>query len=709
MPVATDPRLTANTTPDSPLSTTGTHLDGIVDALAVDAGLAANIPATQIAAGLAAADGIDRLIADGIAALHLLEDGRIDVADVVALNGWIRGDADRLALFTALHGNDEDGQETGYHLVKGDGAVALAFHQSLADTVADGIYHIGFVIQDGQFLNEDGNPNAAVQTVADQLDYYLSDLSTTGTGLDIIVDIAKADPGLSRLTLAANLQAGAIAADRLNHMIVDGLAATHGAEDGRIDAADVLAVNAWIRGDADRLALFTALHGDDAEGVETGFHLIKGDGADSTYLGLNLIDRIADSLYHIGFAVEGNRFLNEDGNLNATLGEVATTLNHLLLGIADWEGTASGDVINVSEALSLVHAGAGDDSIHGDSGADTILGEAGNDYADGGAGNDSLDGGAGDNLLFGSGGDDTIAGGDGRGRLFGGEGKDSILGGASGDMLRGEAGDDTILAGGGNDDVNGGDGNDLLDAGSGNNVLDGAAGRDTLIGGAGDDMLFGSAGDDRLDGGTAGWDRLWGGDGNDTIAGLGNGATIWGEGGDDLILTRASGGGGAWLTGGGGADTFRFEFALQATPALAATHLAAHGSVDWAGVAADPAAATGAWLLQLGRAWVFDFSQAEGDRIEVSGAGLSVLSVSAWTMADGHSNTTVTLGAAFGGGAVQAVGEIVVLGDAITAADIRVDGTVHGAQIGAQIGATAEPGFDAYAQAWTQPGGWAFA
>jgi hypothetical protein len=74
-------------------------------------------------------------------------------------------------------------------------------------------------------------------------------------------------------------------------------------------------------------------------------------------------------------------------------------------------------------------------------------------------------------------------------------------------------------------------------------------------------------------------------------------------------------------------------------------------------------------------------------------------------MADGHSNTTVTLGAAFGGGAVQAVGEIVVLGDAITAADIRVDGTVHGAQ----IGAVADPAFDAYAQAWTQPAAWAFA
>ena len=122
---------------------------------------------------------MNRLIAEGIATLHLLEDGRIDAGDVLALNGWIRGDADRLALFTALHGDDDGTVETGFHLVKGDGA-GVAFHHALADTVADGIYHVGFAIQDGHFLNEDGNPNAAVQTVADQLDYYFADLSMIG-------------------------------------------------------------------------------------------------------------------------------------------------------------------------------------------------------------------------------------------------------------------------------------------------------------------------------------------------------------------------------------------------------------------------------------------------------------------------------------------------------------------------------------------------
>ncbi|WP_431268102.1 hypothetical protein [Dankookia sp. P2] len=89
----------------------------------------------------------------------------------------------------------------------------------------------------------------------------------------------------------------------------------------------------------------------------------------------------------------------------------------------------------------------------------------------------------------------------------------------------------------------------------------------------------------------------------------------------------------------------------------------------------------------------------------LSGAGLSVLAVAAWTMADGRSNTTVTVGAALGGGAVRAVGEILVLGDAVTAADIQLEDAVHGAQVGAQPDAD----FDAYALAWTQPGGWTFA
>ena len=536
--------------PTSDLATTGTHLDWIVGTFMSDPGLAASIPHAQLVAGAEAANGLDTLLAEGGATLHLADDGQITADDVLALNAWVRADAGRLALFTALHGNDDNGAETGYHLIKGDGAAALLFHQSMSDTVIDGLFHFGFPVVDGRFLNEDGNPNATVQQVADYLDYYLTDLSTTGTGLDFIVDAIKSDTGLSRLTLAPNLRAGAIAADQLDHMLVDGIDALHLADDGIFTASDMLALNGWVRADAGRLALFTALHGTDAGGTETGFHLVRGDGGVSTYLGANLIDTIADGIYHFGFAVVNNHFLNENGNRNASIGDVASWLNHIYFGLADFEGTDGADKITGTDAAETFHSG----------------------------------------------------------------------------------------------------------------------------------------------------------DGNDTL--VGQGADLWGEAGNDLLIARSFGGSGGMLTGGAGADTFRAELVLDADASLIAAHLQANGMVDWAGVAADPAAASGAWLVGLGRVTVTDFSHADGDHIELSGAGVCVMGLSAWTMSDGRSNTTIAIGTTLGGAAPHAVGEMDVLGDAVTRADILVDGGIHAAH----VGATAVAGFNAYGALWSgAAAGWAYA
>ncbi len=53
--------------------------------------------------------------------------------------------------------------------------------------------------------------------------------------------------------------------------------------------------------------------------METGFHLIQGDGSTTRDYGENLIDTVADGLYHAGFNILWGRFLNEDGNANATV------------------------------------------------------------------------------------------------------------------------------------------------------------------------------------------------------------------------------------------------------------------------------------------------------------------------------------------------------------------------------------------------------
>lgn len=116
----------------------------------------------------------------------------------------------------------------------------------------------------------------------------------------------------------------------------------------------------------------------------------------------------------------------------------------------------------------------------------------------------------------------------------------------------------------------GGSGNDTLDGSAANGPLlgQGGAGHDRLVGGSGNDVLLGGAGRDTLVGG-AGVDILDGGTGNDVlIGGLGR----------DV------------LTGSSGADVFRFL------------------STD------DLPAPQG----RVGPETITDFSQAQGDRIDLS-------------------------------------------------------------------------------------------
>ena len=117
---------------------------------------------------------------------------------------------------------------------------------------------------------------------------------------------------------------------------------------------------------------------------------------------------------------------------------------------------------------------------------------------------------------------------------------------------------------------NGGDGNDTLDGSAATGPLlgRGGAGDDLLIGGSGNDVLLGGAGNDTLQGG-AGADILKGGTGDDIlIGGLGR----------DV------------LTGGPGADVFRF----LSTDDLPAPH------------------------GRVGPETITDFSQVQGDRIDLS-------------------------------------------------------------------------------------------
>lgn len=184
--------------------------------------------------------------------------------------------------------------------------------------------------------------------------------------------------------------------------------------------------------------------------------------------------------------------------------------------------------------------------------------------ADGASGID-MEGNTGHGTLVGTAASDYLHDNLGNDTLHGGAGDDRLVSGSGNDTAYGGVGIDRIELGDGNDTGRGGDGADTILGGAGRDVLYGDAGNDTLRGQDGNDFLFGGAGNDKLDGG-AGDDRLEGGWGQDTLIG--------GHGQDMMI-------------GGGDADRF----------------------------------------IVSGNATIRDFSQGDGDRIDISAFGhLSELS-----------------------------------------------------------------------------------
>jgi Ca2+-binding RTX toxin-like protein len=298
-------------------------------------------------------------------------------------------------------------------------------------------------------------------------------IAQTHTHLDAALEAIMVDAGLNpagNVARHAQTVEGAKAAAGINQLIDDAMKATGVAKDGNISVDDVIKINAWIRADAGRLADFVRLHGDDENGEATGFHLIQNDGGTTQFRGQNFVNTVMDGIFHIGFAIENGRLLNEDGDANATLVDVANWLNAMYLGNNNVNGTNGNDVLTSGQSSAIF------------SNFDNEVFRAGN-------GNDTVNAGAGNDTAYGGNGNDTLNGEDGNDKLYGEDGNDTLNGGAGNDELEGGAGNDILSGGTGNDELEGGAGNDMLNGGTGNDRLNGGSGSDVLNGGAGADRI----------------------------------------------------------------------------------------------------------------------------------------------------------------------------------------------------------------------------
>ena len=292
-----------------PSGSSGSGLDQVIGWIARDPGLAGNTEASAIAEGIAAASGLNNLIVSGLQAIGSFSDVVLDSDDIRRLSEWLRSEPSRRSAFEILHGDDENGVETGFHTIQNNSANQRFRGLNLVDTVLDGIYHFDFQINaDNQFLNEDGNANLALSDVAKWLTALKTDLATTNTGLDRATELIIADQGLAASIAWADTAGGATAANNLNGLILQGLAALNAsgqadADPTRISSGEVRWINQWINADQLRYNFFLTNHGDDENGSETGYHLVQNDGASSTFFGRNLVNTVLDGIYHIGFSI----------------------------------------------------------------------------------------------------------------------------------------------------------------------------------------------------------------------------------------------------------------------------------------------------------------------------------------------------------------------------------------------------------------------
>ena len=323
--------------------TTNTSLDKIAEVILKDRGLNKYNKMSDLRAGVYYANEMNKLLVKAIVDTAVANDGKITPADVRTLNNYLV--QNYAETWAQLHGDDEGNEEYGYHLVQNDGATTRMFGENVVNTIADGIYHLGYQTNHkNNLVNEDGNKNQTFEDVAWWLDISLKEdikarklnnpeykeiTGTTNTAMDKIIPAIFNDEGLIARVSTDDMRVAAKNANRMNELLIEAIKETGVAEDKFFTVEDVKKINAYLVENYE--SEWAELHGDDEKNEETGFHRIQNDGAVSRLEGQNLINTVADGVYHLGYRTKHrNHLVNEDGNRNVTFYSVAYWLNKYL-------------------------------------------------------------------------------------------------------------------------------------------------------------------------------------------------------------------------------------------------------------------------------------------------------------------------------------------------------------------------------------------
>lgn len=329
---------------------TGTGLDRLVETIESDMGVQRRVSDSELDKGAQAAGELNHLFLEGIEALGLANDGRLDRSDLRGLSDWIRDDAGRNATYLDLYGRNTGGSETGFQLVQNEDSDNRLFGEDAIDEVADAIYSIGFGYDGrGRSLDVNGDAYRSLNLTASWMNDLLTDADmdglsnedgalivegTTGTGLDRIIEIINSDPGIARNVSKTDIAEASTAVDALNHIYLDGMSALGIANDGVIDKSDVVALDEWMRSDAGRVAQFTELHAEWRKVLNKGADLATVDGFNDgvhPHVG-HVVNHGFRGIYEIGFGSEDGILLDHNGNPDVGARVPSAWFDQLLAG-----------------------------------------------------------------------------------------------------------------------------------------------------------------------------------------------------------------------------------------------------------------------------------------------------------------------------------------------------------------------------------------
>ena len=644
-----------------PAGTTGTGLDQLADMVTSEINLTNTLSTPDMQIGLNSVNGILGMVTEAISTLRLGQSGIFSADDVTQINSYIR--EHHLDEYTALFGGHGfGGWETGWQLVYGEGAAEKYNRRTnTIDHHLDGLMRLGQEFQNDQIIGgirgfRRQDPYSA-QLLADILNVYWQDPSTTYTGLDRLTDVLKFDRHLLSQLSLEDRNAAAAEMDALNTLLLEGMEAYGLPRTEALRGEDARNVFAYVANNAgDKIPSISDIDAADSALLKALDHGAKWTmfGSDMGLVYRDILEAVrnpaSDSAER---AAEAVTFFLVDPRLTGTpLDEIVQILKsefglqaHISAAELNEAAEAAGEMNSlIVEAIKAQELDA--DGIFSPEDVMAISNYLHSNHYERFLelrGTSGPEGETGLSLIF----------GEGAGALY-----QTWLGKCN--QVWGRNLVDDVLKG-------------IYEMGfglRGERFIDPADWLKTQIDASGEFATVTKAG--------FGAHNIVGTDGADRIVSYSDGGEPDPSQGARVSEEVAASMASDRLTGGAGADSFEFHTLMNAKKAIIDKHTDASGNVDWMAIMKENTNVHDHWVEGIGNDVITDFTKAEGDKIVVRGHTVAIQSIEYGVDEQGEFSLVSLYSNQMKGGAHHndALGSIKVYGDKVTAEDIQLDGAM---------------------------------